>query len=71
MNNMLPKETDKIFINPKLWNKWGSNIQQSFIEWANISILFNAMQAETKKKMKWKYSFVPWNLFDCSEKLKQ
>ena len=70
MNNMLPKETDKIFINPKLWNKWGSNIQQSFIEWANISILFNAMQAETKKKMKWKYSFVPWNLFDCSEKLK-
>lgn len=71
MNNMLPKETDKIFINPKLWNKWGSTIQQSFIEWANISVLFNAMQAETKKRLKWKYSFVPWNLFDCSEKLKK
>lgn len=69
MNNMLPKETDKIFINPKLWDKWGKDIQQSFIEYANISMLFNAMQAETKKSMKWKYSFVPWNLFDCLEKI--
>lgn len=71
MNNLLPKETDKIFINPKLWNKWGNSIQQSFIEWANVSMLFNAMQAESKKRIKWKYSFVPWNLFDCSEKLKK
>ena len=68
MNNMLPKETDKIFINPKFWDKWGKDIQQSFIEYVNISVLFNEMQAETNKSMKWKYSFVPWNLFDCLEK---
>ena len=38
LNNMLPKETDKIFINPKLWKKWGEKVQKSFIEWANISL---------------------------------
>lgn len=70
LNNMLPKETDKIFINPKLWKKWGETIQQSFIEWANISMFFNAMYEEKAMYKKWKYAYTPWNLFDCSEKLK-
>ena len=36
---MLPQETDKIFINPRLWRKWGEQVQNSFIEWANIGEL--------------------------------
>lgn len=71
LNNMLPKETDKIFINPKLWKKWGESTQQAFIEWANISIIFDAMYNEKLIYRKWKYAYTPWNLFDCSEKLRK
>ena len=71
LNNMLPQETDKIFINPRLWRKWGEQVQNSFIEWANIGELFNFMDMEKPFFHKWKYSYVPWNLFDCSEKLKK
>lgn len=71
LNNLLPKETDNIFINPRLWKKWGEEVQQAFVEWANISILFNCMAAEKPFYKKWKYSFTPWNLFDCSKKLRK
>lgn len=71
LNNILPKETDKIFINPKLWKKWGKDVQDAFLTWANLSILFNAMHEEKKFFRKWKYAYTPWDLFERSEKIRK
>lgn len=67
LNNMLPKETDKIFINPCLWEKFGVDVQQSFLAQCNLGSLAVIMNEEKPFIKKWKYMYTPWNLFDCSK----
>lgn len=67
LNNMLPKETDKIFINPRLWEKFGVAVQQSFLSQCNLGSLAVIMNEEKPFIRKWKYMYTPWNLFDCSK----
>lgn len=50
-------KTDKIFISADLWDKWGSDVQNSLLEFANLTIF-------AKFDGKWKYQDVPWNLFE-------
>ena len=67
LNNMLPKETDKIFINPRLWKKFGVAVQQSLLAQCNLGMLSVIMNEEKPLLKKWKYMHTPWNLFDCSK----
>lgn len=67
LNNMLPKETDKIFINPRLWKKFGVDVQQSLLAQCNLGSLAVIMDEEKAFVRKWKYMYTPWNLFDCSK----
>lgn len=67
LNNMLPRETDKIFINPLLWKKFGEGVQQSLLAHCNFGYLYTSMNEEKTFCKKWKYMYTPWNLFDCSK----
>lgn len=67
LNNMLPRETDKIFINPLLWKKFGKGVQQSLLAHCNLGYLYTSMNEEKNIHKKWKYMYTPWNLFDCSK----
>lgn len=67
LNNMLPKETDKIFINPRLWIKFGVDVQNSLLAHCNLGQLYTMMDEEKSFHQKWKYMPTPWNFFDCSK----
>lgn len=71
LNNMLPEMTDKIVISPRLWTYWGNEIQKSLVEWANLSIFNQCFELEKGFSKKWKYAYTPWNLFDCSAKIRK
>lgn len=63
LNNQLPRWTDSIIISPRLWNKWGSGIQQALITHANFDPLYRTMERET---FDYKYSYMdtPWNFLE-------
>lgn len=62
-NNNLPRWSDSIIISPRLWNKWGKQVQESFIAHANFDMLYRQMEKETGN-YKYLYAETPWNLFD-------
>ncbi|MDP4120569.1 MAG: SEC-C metal-binding domain-containing protein [Bacillota bacterium] len=59
-NNQLPIWTDSIVISPRLWNNWGSEIQQALISHANHAVLYKDMEELNK----YSYSDTPWNFFE-------
>ena len=61
LNNQLPRWTDSIIISPRLWNKWGSGVQEALKAHANFDFLYRAMEKET---LDYRYSYkdTPWNL---------
>lgn len=62
-NNNLPRWTDSIVISPRLWNKWGSGIQEGLIAHANFDILYRQLEKEDNN-----YAYVhmdtPWNFLE-------
>lgn len=62
-NNNLPRWSDSIIISPRLWKKWGAQVQESFIAHANFDMLYRQMEKETGDYM-YSYAETTWNLFD-------
>lgn len=63
LNNNLPLWSDSIIISPRLWNRWGEDIQQSLLTHANFDFLYSMMREE-EDKCEYEYMDTPWNLFD-------
>jgi hypothetical protein len=63
LNCTLPLLTDAIFISPRLWDSWGPEAQNRFVERANMDDLF-AFALKDGYGRKYEYDEVPWNLFD-------
>lgn len=61
-NNNLPRWTDSVVISPRLWNMWGSDIQQALIAHANFDVLYRQFEKEDNDYA-YKYMETPWNLF--------
>lgn len=62
-NNNLPRWSDSIIISPRLWNQWGSGIQESLIAHANFDVLYRAMEKENKDYA-YTYMDTPWSFFE-------
>lgn len=62
-NNNLPRWTDSVVISPRLWTKWGAEIQESIIAHANFDILYRTFEAE-ENSYAFTYMDTPWNLFE-------
>ena len=62
-NNQLPRWTDSIVISPKLWNKWGEDIQQALIAHANFDIIYRTHEMEDGG-YKYEYMDTPWDFFE-------
>ncbi|WP_050740706.1 YecA family protein [Acetobacterium bakii] len=62
LNNKLPRWSDAIIISPRLWEKWGADIQQSLIAHANFEALYRAMEEENGSS--YSYSDTPWDFFE-------
>lgn len=62
-NNNLLRWTDSIVISPRLWDKWGSEMQEGLIAHANFDVLYRAIEKEDND---YAYTFMdtPWNLFE-------
>lgn len=63
LNNQLPRWTDSIVISPRLWNKWGNDIQEALITHANFDFLYRFMKEENSM-FGYKYEDTPWNFFE-------
>lgn len=63
LNNNLPLWSDSIIISPRLWDKWGEDIQQALITHANCDFLYSMMMEEDDE-FSYEYMDTPWNLFD-------
>lgn len=63
LNNQLPRWTDSIVISPRLWDKWGLEIQQALIAHANFDFIFRTMEEE-KHDYKYHYMDTPWDFFE-------
>lgn len=66
-NNNLPRWTDSIVISPRLWDKWGSKIQEALISHVNFDVLYRQFEKEDNNYV-YTYMDTPWNLFEdiCS-----
>lgn len=64
LNNKLPMWTDSIVISPTLWDKWGKDIQQSLIQFANMGALIQMHEIEDGGHP-YEYKDTPWNFFEC------
>jgi len=62
-NNNLPRWSDSLVISPKLWNKWGKDIQQGLIAHANCDVIYRMMEDEDNFH-NYVYMDTPWNLFE-------
>ena len=62
-NNNLPRWTDAIIISPRIWNKWGPEIQEGLITHANFDMLYR-MREKEDNNYAYKYMDTPWNLFE-------
>ena len=63
LNNQMPRWTDAIIISPRLWNKWGSGIQEALVSHANFDVLYRQMEKETLS-FAYQYMDTPWDFFD-------
>lgn len=63
LNNKLPVWTDAIVISPRLWEKWGTQIQQALITHANFDSLYQMHEIEDGGHP-YQYMDTPWNLFE-------
>lgn len=63
LNNNLPRWTDAIVISPRLWDKWGDEIQQALIAHANFEVLYRQMEFE-ENKYEYEYMDTPWDFFN-------
>ena len=62
-NNNLPRWSDALVISPRLWEKWGEQIQDGFISHANFDSLY-IMNEKEMNKHAYEYMDTPWNLFE-------
>ena len=62
LNNNMPRWSDSIIISPRLWEKWGPQIQQALIIHANFEMLYRQMEDETNTHS-YKYMDTPWDFF--------
>ncbi|MGL5271020.1 MAG: YecA family protein [Selenomonadaceae bacterium] len=63
LNNQMPIWSDSIIVSPRLWNKWGDQIQQSLITHANFDVIYQAMAKENSMHT-YRYMDTPWNFFE-------
>lgn len=63
LNNNLPRWTDSLVFSPRIWNRWGEQIQQALISHSNYDFLYRQMQYE-EKKFAYEYMYTPWNIFE-------
>lgn len=63
LNNQLPRWTDSIIISPRLWNKWGSPMQEALVAHANFDPLYRMMEKE-ESMLAYEYMDTPWDFFD-------
>ncbi|WP_371365942.1 hypothetical protein SRRS_05120 [Sporomusa rhizae] len=64
LNNQMPRWSDAIIISPRLWNKWGKDIQQALIAHANFDMLYRAMEKE-ESMYAYQYMDTPWDFFEA------
>ena len=62
LNNNLPRWTDSIVVSPRLWERWGSEIQQALISHANFDVLYRALEEEENFHA-YVYMDTPWCFF--------
>ena len=67
LNNKLPRWSDSLIISPRLWKKWGTDIQDSFVTHMNIDFLYSMYEEESSN---YEYVFMdtPWNLLKSYNK---
>lgn len=63
LNNQMPIWSDSIIISPRLWNKWGTKIQQSLVTHANFDMLYQAM-AKEESMYAYQYMETLWDFFE-------
>lgn len=63
LNNQLPLWTDSIVISPRLWSKWGNDVQKALITNANFDMIYRMLEQEENDR-KYEYMDTPWNFFD-------
>lgn len=63
LNNNLPRWTDAITFSPRLWDKWGGDIQQALMAHSNFEMLYRQMEFE-KQKYAYEYMYTPWDFFE-------
>lgn len=63
LNNQMPRWSDSIIVSPRLWDKWGNQIQQALITHANFDILYRAMDKE-ESMYAYQYMDTPWDFFE-------
>ena len=63
LNNYLPRWSDALVFSPRLWNKWGKDIQESLLTHANFDYLYRQRERETGN-YKYEYAYTPWNFFE-------
>jgi len=61
LNNMLPRWSDSIVLSPRLWNMWGTEVQDSFISHANFEVLYSTLEDEMNDHA-FRYMDTPWDL---------
>ena len=63
LNNNIPRWSDSVVISPRLWKKWGEQVQQALITHANFDILYRQMEDETNMHA-FEYMDTPWDFFE-------
>ena len=63
LNNNIPRWSDSVVISPRLWSKWGKQVQQALIAHANFDVLFRQIEDETNMHS-YEYMDTPWDFFD-------
>lgn len=63
LNNQMPRWTDALIISPRLWDKWGADIQEALIAHANFEVLYRELDKE-ELGYSYQYMDTPWNFFD-------
>lgn len=62
LNNNLPRWTDAIVISPRMWDEWGSSVQESLIAHFNFEFLYRSMEEELNC-FAYEYADTPWDFF--------
>ena len=62
-NNNLLRWSDALVFSPRLWNKWGKEIQEGLVAHANFDFLYRGLEEENND-YKYEYAYTPWNFFE-------